>query len=405
MNTRLFNVNFVLVLLSNAVLGAPMPMLIILGGLAGIMLAPYHALATVPISVQMMAGLIVATPMSLLMGKYGRKLGFLVAAGLACAGGLTSTLALFQANFWLLCLGHAFLGAALISFGYFRFAAAEVVTDKWRPTAISFTLGAGLVAAILGPEIFVRTKDIFFPFAFAGSYLAISVISLLGSILVMATRFPPIARQSDNKSSIETSTAALLRKPKVSIAILCSAGSYAIMVLLMTPTPLAMVGCGFGEAQASDVIRWHVIAMFAPSFFTGFLISRFGSGTIVLTGALLLSLSAAVALQGVELVNFYASLVLLGTGWNFGFIGATAMLGESLAPTERPLVQGTNDTVVALAATIASFGSGALISAFDWTTIAVVAFPVIAVVILSVMSLRFVRVPRVAFEPSKRQPL
>lgn len=404
MNNRLFNANFVLVLLSNAVLGAPMPMLIILGGLAGIMLAPYHALATVPISVQMMAGLIAATPVSLLMGKYGRKLGFLVAAGLACVGGMTSALALFDANFWLLCLGHAFLGAALVSFGYFRFAAAEVVADKWRPTAISFTLGAGLVAAILGPEIFVRTRDIFLPLAFTGSYLAISVISLLGSILVAATRFPPVARRSDDKPGIGMSAAALVRRPRVSIAILCSAGSAAIMVLLMTPTPLAMVGCGFGQSQASDVIRWHVIAMFAPSFFTGPLISRFGSGTIVLTGAVLLGLSAAAALQGVELVNFYVSLMLLGIGWNFGFIGATAMLGESLAPGERPLVQGTNDTAVALAATIASFGSGALISAYDWTTVAMVAFPVIAVVILGVTSLRFVRVPQVAFKPSKRQP-
>jgi MFS family permease len=389
MNERLLNGSFLLVLASNAVLGAPMPMLIILGGLAGILLAPFDALATVPVSVQMLAGLVAAAPMSVFMGRYGRKLGFLVAAGLAFAGGLAGMLALFWSSFWMLCLGHACLGAALISFGYFRFAAAELVAEKWRPTAISFTLGAGLVAAVLGPEIFILTRDAFQPIPFAGAYLAIAAIAAAGSVLVLVTRYPPPpAQRRDGQAPAVASARVIVRRPKVAVALVASAASYAAMVLLMTPTPLAMVGCGFSDAQAGDVIRWHVIAMFAPSFFTGLLISRFGSSTIVTTGAMLLGLSAVAAIAGITLVHFYVSLILLGIGWNFGFVGATAMLTESLDATERPVVQGVNDTGVALASTIASFGSGALISAFDWTTVALASLPVVVAIVLATLVLR-----------------
>lgn len=390
MSDRLLNPNFLLVLASNAVLGAPMPMLIILGGLAGILLAPFDAMATVPVSLQMFAGLLAAAPMSVFMGRYGRKLGFLLAAGLAFAGGLAGMLALFWGSFWLLCLGHGCLGAALISFGYFRFAAAELVVEKWRPTAISFTLGAGLVAAVLGPEIFILTRDAFAPIPFAGAYLAIAGIAAAGSVLVLVTRYPPPPKsvETDAAAPPVAPASAIVRRPKVAVALVASAASYAAMVLLMTPTPLAMVGCGFTDAQAGDVIRWHVIAMFAPSFFTGMLISRFGSGTIVTLGAVLLGLSAVAAIAGITLAHFYVSLILLGVGWNFGFVGGTAMLSESLSPAERPAVQGINDTGVALASTIASFGSGALISAFDWTSVALAALPVVAAIVLATLVLR-----------------
>lgn len=392
MGERLLNGNFLLVLASNAVLGAPMPMLIILGGLAGILLAPVDALATVPVSVQMFAGLLAAAPMSVFMGRYGRKPGFLVAAGLACAGGLIGMLALFWNSFWMLCLGHACLGAALISFGYFRFAAAEVVAEKWRPSAISFTLGAGLVAAVLGPEIFIQTRDAFAPIPFAGAYLAIAGIAAAGSVLVLVTRYPPPAaaqrRDGQAPTPAAASARAVLRRPRVAVALIASAASYAVMVLLMTPAPLAIVGCGFTDAQAGDVIRWHVIAMFAPSFFTGMLISRFGSGAIITTGAVLLGLSAVAALADTTLAHFYVSQILLGVGWNFGFVGATAMLTESIDPTERPAIQGVNDTGVALASTIASFGSGALISTYDWTTVAYSALPIAVGIGLAVLALR-----------------
>ena len=381
--------NFSLILFGNAILGTPMPMLIILGGLAGAMLSPASELAILPVSVQMLAGMLTAAPMSVFMGKYGRKLGFLLGASTAAVGGALGVYSLFYENFYTLCLAHAAMGSALICFGYFRFAAAEVVSEAWRPKAISFTLGSGLVAALLGPEVFVYSKDFFSPIPFAGAYGAITAISLIGSFPILALRLREtgIHNQVD-KSKEVAPVGEVLRRPAVFTAILCAAISFGVMVLLMAPTPLAMVGCGFTDVQAGDVIRWHVIAMFAPSFFTGSLISRFGSGKIISCGLLMLCVSAAIAIAGIELSNFYVSLILLGLGWNFGFIGATNMLNENLNPDERSVVQGANDTLIALVSTLASFGSGILISSFSWMAVAVTAIPLVLIAFAGLIFLR-----------------
>lgn len=381
--------NFSLILLGNAVLGTPMPMLIILGGLAGAMLAPSSEFAILPVSVQMMAGMLTAAPMSVFMGKYGRKLGFLLGITVAASGGALGVYSLFYENFYTLCLAHAAMGSALVCFGYFRFAAAEVVSESWRPKAISFTLGSGLVAALVGPEVFIYSKDFFSPIPFAGAYGAITVLSVIGSLPILALRL----REANNSGQLNrdektASVGEIVRRPAVFIAILCAAISFGVMVLLMAPTPLAMVGCGFTDVQAGDVIRWHVIAMFAPSFFTGSLISRFGSGKIISCGLLMLCLSSAIAIAGIELTNFYLSLVLLGLGWNFGFIGATNMLNENLSVGERSVVQGANDTLIALVSTLASFGSGILISSFSWTAVAVTVLPLVLIAFAGLIFLR-----------------
>ena len=380
--------NFILIVLGNAILGAPMPMLIILGGLAGILTAPLDELATLPVSVQMLAGLLTAAPMSLFMGRFGRKNGFLLGAALAAVGGVLGTGGLVYESFTLLCIAHGFLGAALVCFAYFRFAAAEVAAESWRPTAISITLGSGLIAAVLGPEIFVQTRDLFAPISLAGSYLAISGIALIGCLPLLFLSLPPVQRARADQGRPKTAAFKILGRRRVLVAVLSGAISQGVMVLMMTPTPLAMIGCGFSEVEASDVIMWHVIAMFAPSFFTGFLISRFGSENIVTCGMLLLAAAAGVAISGIELGDFYLSLILLGLGWNFGFIGATSLLNESLSAEERPAIQGTNDTLVALAATAASFGSGAMIVAYGWTLVALISFPMVFVSLGGLLALR-----------------
>ncbi|NNF76639.1 MAG: MFS transporter [Rhizobiales bacterium] len=382
--------NFVLIILGNSLLGAPMPMLIILGGLAGLLLAPASELATIPISVQILAGLLSAAPVSLFMGKFGRRAGFLVGAAFAVLGGAIGAASLYYTSFLALCVGHALLGAALASFQYFRFAAAEAAEDSWRPTAISITLASGLFAALIGPEIFVQTKDYFSAVPYAGAYAAISVVALVGCLPVLGINLKEAEAAEAASSEPKVSWTVILRRRPVWVAILCAAISFGAMTLLMTPTALAMVGCGFSENQASDVIRWHVIAMFAPGFFTGALISRFGTSTIVAVGLGLLGISAVVAILGIELVNFYVALILLGVGWNFGFIGGTAMLAEHLAPAERPVVQGINDTLIALASTVASFSAGALIASVSWAAVAFAAFPMLtaALVGLAVLHLR-----------------
>lgn len=364
-------------LAANTVLGVAMPMLIILGGLAGLMLAPGKALATFPPSVQMLAGLVAAGPFSLLMGRYGRKTGFVLGGVLAVVAGAVGALALLQGSFWLLCLSHVFFGAALACYQYFRFAAAEVVPGRWQPVAISLMLTSGLVAALVGPQIFIFTKDFFAPVPLAGAYAAISVVSLLGMLPLTVIRMPkPPAPATDKRRRRDVVSAALRRGP-VARAMVIAAAAQGFMVLLMAPTPLAMIGCGLGEAMAGDVIRWHVVAMFAPSFVTGFVIKRVGAQPVAMGGLALLVASAGVAASGLSALHFYIALILLGIGWNFGFIGATNMLTSALGPDERAGVQGANDTIIALASTLCAFASGAIVAGLGWVALNLIALPIL----------------------------
>ena len=315
------NSSYLSLLAANTILGSAMPMMIILGGLAGLMLAPTMALATLPASLSTLAGLFAAAPFSLLMGKHGRKTGFIVGAVCAFFGALVSVWALYTDSFVILCIGHLALGAALACYQFFRFAAAETVSADWQPVAISLILTSGLIAAFLGPQVFIFAKDAFSPVPLAGAYAALAV-------------------------------------------------SQGIMVFLMVPTPLAMIGSGFSETVAGFVIRWHVVAMFAPSFFTGFLIKRFGVKPIAIIGLVFLISASIIALGGLTSVHFYGSLVVLGIGWNFGFIAATIMLTNCVSDDEKSIVQGANDAVIALVSTLCAFAAGAIIAGFGWAVLA-----------------------------------
>ena len=371
--------NFLLILLANSVLGAAMPMLIILGGLAGLMLAPSAGLATLPPSIQALAGLVATGPFSLFMGKYGRRSGFIVGALVAFTGALTGVAALYASSFILLCISHFLLGAALACFQYFRFAAAEVVPDQWKSVAISMILASGLVAAFGGPEIFLRTSELLAPIPFAGAYAAIAAISLIGAVPLLGLRLEIKKLPDTTLANSEVRALDVIRRPNVAVAIMSSALSMAIMVFLMAPTPLAMVGFGYSEALAGDVIRWHVVAMFAPSFVTGFIIKRFGARAVILTGFGLLAIAAGTAASGLSLHHFYGALIILGVGWNFGFIGGTSLLAEALTPEERPAVQGANDTLIALASTVCAFASGAIVTAYGWLILSLLVLPILTV--------------------------
>ncbi len=371
------NGNFIGLLAANTILAAAMPMLIILGGLAGLMLAPSLALATIPASLQTLAGLLAAAPFSLLMGRFGRKTGFMIGGGLAVLGALVGTWALFSGSFFLLCLAHLALGAALACYQYFRFAAAEVVSAEWQPVAISLMLTSGLVAAFAGPQVFIMAKDAFAPIPLAGAYTAIAVISVVGLAALAFVRMPSAVTIRAQTLRERLAALSVLRQPAVCRAVGLGAVSQGTMVFLMIPTPLAMIGCGLSEAAAGDVIRWHVVAMFAPSFFTGFIIKRFGTQQVAMTGLVLLTVSAAVAASGLLAAHFYVSLILLGIGWNFGFIGATTMLAGAVSDAEKPVVQGANDTVIALASTLCAFGAGAIVAGFGWTVLAGIAIVVL----------------------------
>lgn len=366
------NGNLIGLLVADAILASSMPILIILGGLAGLMLAPTTALATLPASLQTLAWLFAAAPFSLLMGRLGRKAGFIIGAGLTIAGALVGTWALISGSFFLLCAAHLVLGIGLTSHQYFRFAAAEVVSKEWRPVAISLVLTSGLIAAFGGPQIFIMTKDILTPVPLAGGYAAIAGISLVGILPLLALRIPIPPTPPRAPSASRFASLAVLRRSAVRKAVLIGAISQGVMMFMMVPTTLAMIGCGFSEDVAGDVIRWHVVAMFAPSFFTGFLIKRFGATPVVTVGLAILALAAILGVSGLSAGNFYGALALLGVGWNFSYIGATDMLAEAVTDDEKPVAQGVNDTMIALVSTICAFASGAVIAGLGWVILSAI---------------------------------
>lgn len=350
---------FVLVL-AQAFLGSQMAMIFTIAGLAGQSLASNVCFATLPITATVLGSMLSATPLSAIMQRFGRKVGFIIGAFGGAMGGVIGAIALMQQNFWLFVLAGLFTGIYQSSQGFFRFAATDTADDAFRPKAISWVMAGGLVSAILGPQLVKVTTDAMV-IPFLGTYLTVIVINIVGSSLFLFLKIPkpPVPSKDAPKGRTRLE---LLKSPRIAVAVIVGMVSYALMNLVMTATPLAVVGCGFAQSNAADIVSSHVLAMFIPSFFTGHLIARFGVEKIMATGLVILGSAGLVALSGVELEQFYIALVLLGIGWNFGFIGATSMLTSSHAPEERGRVQGMNDLIVFGGVTIASLASGGLMN-------------------------------------------
>ncbi len=359
--------NVFVLILAQAFLGAQMPMIFVVGGLAGLMIAPSPALATIPISLIVFGSMTTAPWLSALMQKYGRRVGFFVGALGGVLGAGIASLGLYLDNFAVFLIGSYLTGIYMSAHGFYRFAAADSASDDFRPRAISYVMAGGLLSALIGPQLVKFTSDATVV-PFLGTYLSVVLINLIGVTLFFFLDVPPPRTPSADAPQAR-SRRELLRDPKIAVAIICGMVSYALMNLMMTSTPLAVVGCGFPTGTAADIVSAHVIAMYAPSFFTGHVIARFGAVRVVALGLFLLALAGVVALMGVELTNFFIALVLLGIGWNFGFIGATAMLTQAHPAHERGRVQGLNDFLVFGCVTLASLSSGVLMS-FGETTLA-----------------------------------
>ncbi len=376
--------NVAVLVAAQAVLGAQMPMIFTIAGLAGTSLASNVCFATLPISMIVMASMFSATPLSAIMQRFGRRAGFAVGAMGGAVGAAIGAWGLMTSSFALFLLGSLFTGVYMSAHGFYRFAAVDAASEAFRPKAISYTMAGGLLAAVIGPQLVKVTADAMVV-PFLGTYLTIIALNLCGSFLFLGLRIPrperPTADTPRGRTRLE-----LLRTPQIAVAIICAMVSYALMNLVMTSAPLAVVGCGFTKSTAADVVTGHVLAMYAPSFFTGHLIARFGSERIVATGLAILGAAGMVGLAGVEVENFFLALILLGIGWNFGFIGATSMLTSAHRPEERGRVQGLNDMLVFGCVTVASVSSGGLLncsggSAQDgWTAVnlAMVPFLVLA---------------------------
>ncbi|TKZ20697.1 MFS transporter [Shimia litoralis] len=350
----------IVLVLAQAFLGAQMPMIFTIGGLAGQSLASNVCFATLPISLIVVGSMLAATPVSHIMQKYGRRVGFFIGAAGGAIGAAIGAYGLYQNSFPLFLLGSFFTGIYMSAQGFYRFAAADTASDSFRPKAISYVMAGGLASAVIGPQLVkVTSQSMVIPFL--GTYLAVIAINVIGSALFLFINIPTPEAPDENAPK-GRSRWELITTPRIAVAVICAMVSYALMNLVMTSTPLAVVGCGFDEGIAADVVTAHVLAMYIPSFFTGHLIARFGTEKIVATGLVILAGAGAIALQGVELENFFAALVLLGIGWNFGFIGATTMLAGAHEPSERGRMQGLNDLLVFGGVTMASLASGGLMN-------------------------------------------
>lgn len=367
---------------------------IALNGLAGYALAVNKSLATLPVTGWVVGAALTTFFASLLMKRIGRKGGFTIGALIGIVGAAICCLALYRGNFWLFVAGTTIFGVYNAFGQYYRFAAADAAVGDFKAKAISYVLAGGLVGGIVGPTVSKYTKDAL-PVAFLGAYLTLIAFLVVVLFVIRLLDIPPPTETEAKESG--RPLAAVMAQPAFVVAVLCAAFGYGVMNLLMTATPLAMGICGHPYGAAATVISWHVIGMFAPSFFTGGLIKRFGVLQVMLWGVVLNAATVAIALSGIEVAHFWLALFVLGVGWNFLYIGGTALLTETYRPAEKAKAQGANDMLIFLVMATSSFASGMLLEVNGWAMLNYLALPFVAIMAIAVLWLMGKRrVPAVA---------
>jgi len=375
--------NIRLLTVAQALGGAGPPIIIALGGLVGQALAPSPALVTLPVSLYNL-GLAVSTlPAAYLMRRLGRRNAYLIGAASAAIGGLLAAGGIFAGAFLIFCLGTLAAGFQGANVQSYRFAAADGVSGPLKAKAISSVLVGGLFAAVIGTQLVIWTRDAVPAAPFAGSFLSQVGLAVLAIPVLAMLRTPSVATAATQSGGRPLKE--ILLSPRYMLAVATGVVSYGLMTFVMTASPVAMVGHGHSIDHAALGIQWHVLAMFVPSFFTGRLITRFGKERIAAVGLLLTASSGAVALGGLDIGHFWVALILLGVGWNFGFIGATAMVTECHTAEERGKAQGANDFIIFGVVACASFFSGNLLHASGWETINWLIFPAVALVLVPLL--------------------
>lgn len=381
--------NAILYSMCQAVNGAAAPLSIALGGLVGAyLLGPDKSLATLPVTGFNVGVAAMALPAAMLMRHIGRRRGFMFGAVLGMAAMLVAVQAIRMQSFWLFAFALLLAGSSNSFAQQYRFAAADRGTKEFKAKAISWVLVGGIAAAVIGPQLILNFRDWLAPVPFAGAFLWGTGLFAL-SLIVMQFLEPgtPLKDQPRNTDTGRP-LVEIISQPRFVVASICGTSSYALMSYVMTAAPLAMIGCGFDIEDATWGIQWHVIAMFAPSFFTGHLIARFGKEQIMATGLAILVACALVALNGVSLSHFYLALILLGVGWNFGFIGATAMITDTYEPSEKNKAQGANDFILFGTVAFASFMSGLTLNNYGWEFMNWIVFPVVGFCLIALWWLK-----------------
>jgi MFS family permease len=363
--------------------------LITVNALAGYALATDKTLATLPVTSYFVGSALATLPLAMLMKRYTRRAGFTVGAMFAIAGSLVCAAAVYAGNFWLLCLGVVVLGAYFAAGQHYRFAAADSAPADFKSRAISLVLAGGIAGGFLGPETSKLTTDLIAGHPFTGAYISLVAFALLSILVLRWLEIPPLPESERRERGRPLGEIA--RQPVFAVAVLCGTISYGVMNLLMTATPLAMGASAHPFSEAAFVIQWHIVGMFAPSFVTGNIINRFGLMTVMLVGVALNIVCVAIALSGVGVMHFWLALVLLGIGWNFMFVGATALLTEIHTPAERAKVQGVNDSAIFITMVATSLASGALFTIQGWQAMNMWAVPVLLLAGAAVLWLASVR--------------
>jgi predicted MFS family arabinose efflux permease len=367
--------NALVLAVTQALAGGNSTVLVATAGIVGTMLAPDKSLATLPISIYVLGMWMGTLPLGALARRLGRRNALQIGTVCGVLTGLICCLAVLQGSFLLFNVGAVFSGLYASAHQSYRFAAADTASEAFRPKAISWVLFGGVVAAVVGPQLVIATQDLWPPYLFAATYVGQSALALISAGVLMFTNIPkppPRSAAGDGRPLGE-----IAKQPRFVVAVACGVAAYSTMNLLMTSAPLAMVMCNHSVTDATLGLQWHVLGMYAPSFATGALISRFGLERITGAGLALIIVAAVIGIAGISLWHFWIALALLGVGWNFAFIGATTMVTHCHRPNERNKVQAFNDFLVFGSMAIGSFSSGALLVSFGWSMVNEVAFPVV----------------------------
>ena len=385
MSRTRINSNVLRLTVAQALSGANSVVVYATGAIIGNMLAPSPSLATLPITVFVIGMALATLPIGYVGRRWGRTVAFMIGNASGALMGVLAAYALSIQSFALFCTAMLFGGAYAAVVLTFRFAAAECVEAKERPKALSTVLAGGVVAGVLGPQLVNATMGLSSQ-AYVFTYIAAAAVAVLSAGVLIGVSFKRHPAQSAGQST--GSITAVVRKPRFIIAMLCGVVSYMMMNFMMTSAPLAMDLCGIARVHSNTGIEMHVIAMYAPSFFTGRLISRFGAPLIIQCGLLLIGFAALVGMTGMSIEHFWLALVLLGVGWNFGFLGASALVLTCHEPEEGPRVQAVNDFVVFGTMVVGSFLSGGLLDAFGWTVVSSMILPPVLIAMLGLMWLQ-----------------
>lgn len=370
--------------MAQALGGSSAPIVMSLGGLVGQSLASNPAWATLPVSLYGLGLALGTLPAAFIMRAWGRRSGYLLGAGFGIAAGLIAALGIYWSAFAIFCAGTFTAGLWGAYVQSYRFAATDGAEGPLKAKAISWVMIGGLAAAIIGPQLVIITRESVPGMPYLGSFLSQAALPLLSIPILLALRPPPVVRAAETGEKGRSLTQILLN-PRYMLAVAAGVVSYSMMAFVMTAAPIAMVGSGHSVTNATIGIQWHLLAMFGPSFFTGALMKRFGKERVTAAGMVLMALSAVVALNGMQLFNFWGSLALLGIGWNFGFIGATAMVTDCHNSAERAKAQGANDFLVFGATAIFSFLAGSILDSAGWQMLNWLLFPPLALILVPLL--------------------